>query len=138
MGSRGPVPKRDAERVRANKPDIPTAKGVRGGDGTLRGPDLVGEHSELATRWYESLRRSGQADFYEASDWATAEILVVSIDAYVRKPTALMLSSIMSGMSNLLVTEGDRRRVRLELEDPDSGEDASVTALDDYRNALGG
>jgi hypothetical protein len=41
-------------------------------------------------------------------------------------------------MERLLVTEGDRRRVRIELDAPqDNSEPASVTAINDYRQGLG-
>jgi len=107
------------------------------------GRELDGEHSAMAKRFWEALRRSGQAQFYEESDWAAAELLVVAIDSFVRKPSAMLLASINSGMSSLLVTEGDRRRARLELEreggggegDDDAGD---VTKLDEYRRRLSG
>ena len=70
MGTRGPVPKRDAERRRRNKPTTPTKTGAAG----ARFPQpraLAGWHPSM-TRWYKSLAESGQAQFFEASDWEGA------------------------------------------------------------------
>lgn len=134
----GPPPKRSTQRRRRNK--APAANKVAVED-TVRGPKLTGRHSAAARRFWEALRRSGQAEFYQASDWAAAELVVAAIDTFVRKPSAMMLASINSAMSNLLVTEGDRRRVRLELEQPAAArepdvEQAKIKQLADYRKRV--
>lgn len=138
MGARGPAPKRASQRRRQNKTE-PVTQAVS--DGAIHGPALEGEHSDQARRFWEALRRSGQAQFYEASDWAVADILLLAIDAFVARPSAMMLASLNSAMSNLLVTEGDRRRVRLELDrapvkTPADGSD--VAELDEYRRRVAG
>lgn len=133
----GPVPKRSSQRRRVNKPAVPITKGVT--DGAVRGPDLEGEHSDLGRRFWESLRRSGQSQWYQQSDWLAAEILVTAIDSFARKPTAFMLGQINSSMTPLLVTEGDRRRLHVELEpaeDPGSERDAAIARLDDFRQSV--
>ena len=51
-----------------------------------------------------------------------------------------MLATIMSAMSSLLVTEGDRRRVQIELARPnadDSEENTKVAVMDKWRQKLG-
>lgn len=110
--TRGPVPKRSTERRRRNKesqPDFAPA------GGQVTAPALRPGLHPLACAWYESLQRSGQARFYEASDWLTAQIIAEAIAQFAQSPTASMLNTILSGSANLLVTEGDRRRLRLEL-----------------------
>lgn len=139
MGTRGPIPKRSDQRRRRNKPDVPVDQVAA--DGVVRGPDLKGAHTAVAKRWWEALRRSGQAQFFEPSDWAAAELVVLAIDEFAKKPSAMMLQSINSMMSSLLVTEGDRRRMRLELQRPDEGDDveeAVVAELEEYRLRLAG
>ena len=134
-GKGGPVPKRSDQRRRRNKDNGEVVKVVS--DGEVRGPDLKGQHCAVAKRFYEGLRRSGQAQFFEPSDWAAAELAVLAIDAFVKRPSAVMLSSINSAMSNLLVTEGDRRRVRMELERPAEDEEtADVSWIEDARRRL--
>lgn len=91
-------------------------------------------------RFYEALRRSGQSQFFEPSDWSyAAEIVCTAIDTYASKPSAMMLASINSAMSSLLVTEADRRRVRMELDraQPDDEEAGSVSEIDEWRRRLG-
>ncbi|MGA4867574.1 hypothetical protein ACPB9J_33615 [Streptomyces lavendulocolor] len=97
----------------------------------------------IAQDWYLSLRESGQAVFYQPSDWAmaryAAELMSRALDPE-RIPNGQLIAALNSLMGSLLVTEGDRRRVRVELERRKSGGEttANVTALDDYRSAFGG
>lgn len=138
MGSRGPAPKRSSQRRRQNKTESVT-KAPAGA--VTCGEPLGGEHTEQAWWFWEALRSSGQARFYEPSDWAAAELVVIAIDVFVERPSAMMLASINSAMASLLVTEGDRRRARLELErePPQDGVSDGVANFDDYRRrALGG
>lgn len=139
MSRKGPPPKRDSQRRRQNKPDTPVETATS--DGGVRGPKLVGNHSAPAKRWYEALQRSGQAQFFEPSDWAAAELVVLAIDKFVKSGSAMMLGAIEKMSANLLVTEGDRRRLRLELERPapaQGQEGADVAWIDDARNRLRG
>jgi len=56
------------------------------------------------------------------------------------KRSGQMLATIMSAMSSLLVTEGDRRRVQIELARPnadDSEENTKVAVMDKWRQKLG-
>ena len=135
MGQRGPAPKRSNQRRRQNKRDVEKASANE----KTYGPALTGRHTAIAKRFYAALRRSGQAQFFEPSDWAAAELVVAAIDEFARSPNAALLSSIRAAMAGLLVTEADRRRIGLELErtpPPASGEKAEVTALDDFRRRL--
>lgn len=134
-GRGGPPPKRESQRRRANKPAVPVTSASSTGE--VRGPELGGgEHSDLGRRWWEALRRSGQAQFYESSDWAHAELVVNAIDTFVERPSAMMLASINSMSATLLVTEGDRRRLHMELEKApaaESEQDAAIAHLAEYR-----
>ncbi len=138
MGTRGPVPKRINERLghmsSADKEaveKVPVA-------GAVVAPDPDDGWHPIALRWYESLAESGQAQFYEPSDWATACYLAEAMSRNLhagQRFSAQLFAAVMSGMSNLLVTEGDRRRVRLELErqpDEQAPKLASVTPIDRY------
>lgn len=49
----------------------------------------------------------------------------------------MMFAALNQAMTVLLLTEGDRRRVRIELQDEDNSEDDAVVAqMDDYRQGL--
>lgn len=133
---RGPTPKRSTERRRMNKPEIPidTAPAAP----RMDAPPLRDGIHPLAAAWYASLAASGQSRWYEPSDWMQAQVVAELVDAYAKDPTANGLTAILKGSTGLMVTEGDRRRLRIELVraagDPD--EDAAVSALDDYRARL--
>lgn len=157
MGSRGPAPKRSTERRRRNKDSKPTK-----GKGALRvvvpKPDK-GWHP-IAKRWYQSLAKSGQSEFYEPSDWAMAQIVAESISrdleeqvvavpektgepVYAKVPMkGASLSAYLKAMNALMVSEGDRRRAGVELERAGAASKpetpAGVVALDEYRRELAG
>lgn len=146
MGTRGPIPERSEARRRRNKDDGPElVKAPSGAPDDL--PDLPDAdplwHS-IAADWYLSLRKSGQAAFYQPSDWAVAryaaELMSRVLDCSERGPNGQLVAALNSVMSSLLTTEGDRRRARMELErkKPAHQAGAKVTALDDYRSAFGG
>ena len=136
MGARGPVPKRSEERARRNKVD--TTQVVMTGE--VRVPDPDPNWHPVARMIWDSLPESGQARFYEPSDWAYAYLLMGEISRMklARRHSAQMLQAVQAGLGDLLLTEGDRRRVRMEImrqkptENPD-GQLASVTRLDRHR-----
>lgn len=140
-GSRGPVPKSDAQRRRRNKPDVPVHTVAAQVEG-FASPEPDAAWHPIARDWFVSLGQSGQSAMYEPSDWAMARLgaEMMSTLCSGERPSAQMLASLLSLTSSLLATEGDRRRLRLELArgpQVDEDEEASVAALDDYRNRLG-
>ena len=130
-----PLPKHSSERRRRN---LAGRAEQAAPPRRVRGPALEGEHSDLARRWYEDLRGSRQAAFFEPSDWGQASLVVAAIDAFVANPQAAMLAQIHAMSGTLLVAEGDRRKMRLELERERDEAPAPVSVMDDYRHALGG
>lgn len=141
MGERGPVPKRSSERRRRNKTEVEVASAPSATANPIAAPPPEGHWHDLAREWYEALAASGQARFYEASDWAMARVWaeLLSRELMQARPSAKMVEAWSSGAAELLTTEGARRRVRLELqrEEP-QGPTAGVIAMDDYRAVLGG
>lgn len=149
----GPVPKRSDQRRRRNKPEGAEIIQAPAGDE----PDWL-EPAEswhpIAREWYCSLAASGQSRFYEASDIATAYYVAEAMSrnlqatrerdkttgewVTVGRFSAQLFASVMSAMTDLLTTEGARRRARVELQrGPAQPKPASVTALADYRKAAG-
>ena len=134
--AKGPIPKRSAERRRRNKAEIPTKKVAVSGVVTI--PPASKDWHPLAKRWYQSLKTSGQSQFYEPSDWAVAGIVAEALSRNLeqgQRMSAQMFAAVMGTMATLLTTEGDRRRVRLEIERQTS-EPATVSVLDEYREAF--
>lgn len=145
MGTRGPVPKHSSERRRQNKPEGGEITVVRARLGTVEQPPASPDWHPIARDWYESLAESGQAQFYEPSDWQTARYIAEAMTRNLEagRFSAQLFAAVLSGMTELLTTEGARRRARLEIEracagDGGNRQPAGVTALNDYRNALGG
>lgn len=146
MGARGPIGKRSEERMghRSKEEKDSITKAPSGPPADL--PDLPDPDAlwhPIATAWYLSLRESGQAAFYQPSDWAVAQYaadLMSKVLHSEKGPNGQLVAALNSVMSSLLTTEGDRRRARLELErkKPAGRSDADVTVLDDYRAAFGG
>lgn len=96
----------------------------------------------IASDWYLSLRESGQAAFYQPSDWAVARYVAELMSRGLqsdRAPNGQYVAALNSAMSSLLTTEGDRRRARMELERKPAAKQApaGVTAIADYRASLG-
>lgn len=176
MGTRGPVPKPAATRRRTNKPEIPVKKAPSGKPAGSKPAKKVSrasakptarkrpepwlhEHASrpsskwhpVAKSWYLSLFDSGQSEFYEPSDWATAylvaesisrdlglQVVGVSLKGEILRDTIPMkgasLSAYMKAFTDLCVTEGSRRRMSIELtkgdqRDPDADR-ANATVTD--------
>lgn len=138
----GPVPKRSAERRRRNKPEGAEITSVPVAENSVTCPPADQSWHQIARDWYDSLARSGQAIFYEPSDWATARYVAEAMSRGLEASrfSAQLFAAVSSAMTELLTTEGARRRARLEIERGKPGEEkpAGVTALDDYRALLAG
>ncbi|GAA0423764.1 hypothetical protein [Streptomyces luteireticuli] len=141
MGSRGPIPKRAVERRRRNRPDGPDLVRAAAAHGAVEWPDPDGAWHPVARDWYLSLGASGQAQFYEPSDVATARYVAeaMSRNLDTGRFSAHLFAAVCSAMTELLTTEGARRRVRVELEREPAEQEtpAGVTAIANYRAALG-
>jgi hypothetical protein len=164
----GPPRKRDEERRRRNKDGAETIKvnldEVLAQEIEIPAPpyrhevadEETGELEELAEpepmwhplaeQWYLSLAKSGQAIFYEPSDWTTAYLVAEQISiALEPRPTVIgetsdgepvirflvqpmpgaTLNAVLKACSSLMATEGDRRRLRIEL-DRKKAQDAAL------------
>lgn len=130
----GPVPRPESELAR------PRAR--KGGDtqavtkGTRKEVfwyDPPAHWGALARDIYEGARDSGQADFYQQSDIAYMTFVLEELNRYMEpygssfdeetgevialypKRSGQMFQAIHSSMQSLLLSEGERRRVRVEL-----------------------
>lgn len=100
----------------------------------------------LTKNYWDAFKHSGQSIWYEPTDWMTAYTLMEVLDRWLKpqdvkigqegserdatgggnvnyifeqKIVAMpggVLSSILKGLTSLMATEGDRRRLRIELE----------------------
>jgi hypothetical protein len=122
MGGIGPVPKRSDERIRRNKPDRPIEKVSVLGVVAIPSLGLDDPH-DVTADLYQALLDSAQSKYFEPSDWAYARFCLHFADKLLKqaRPSGQVLATVHSMLSDLLVSEGSRRRFRIEIERADSG-----------------
>lgn len=125
----GPLPKRSDERTRRNATNdtgIALKKGHQYSYKKWPEPDKNWE--PRVKDWFAALGRSGMNKFYEQSDIAYAQIIADALDDWYKAPAgkrpAMKFDFAMKHMAPLGVTEGERRRMRIELEMPEIEEES--------------
>jgi hypothetical protein len=139
-GRGGPPPKREDQRRRSNPPTKGPPQKAAAGERTPAPPASRAWHP-IARRWYVSLAKSGQAQFYESSDWSLAYLITEALSRELHEPAPLKAATLMAWLKActvLLATEGDRRRMALELEvQPATTEEAaSVPDINTWRTRV--
>lgn len=138
----GPPPKRSDQRRRRNKPDESQPKLTVVKDDTprpaLKAPRVSPSWHPLMKDWFRSLKQSGQARFYEPSDWQTARLLAEVMSQELNSGEgvkASMLGEFNRAAASLMTTEGERRRLRVELQaaDADSVDDEASSVMSQYK-----
>jgi hypothetical protein len=143
-GIPGPIPKRSDERRRTNKTTesgAPSqAEVVQISDRTFEDSKLVPapepneDWHEVARMQWDAALSSGQRIFYEPTDWAQLYLLCEELSlemqekvigfsekngelVYASQPiVGAKITALMKGFASLMFMEGDRRKLRLELE----------------------
>lgn len=136
----GPVPKKASQRRRRNTP----ASQGEAADVTVSGatdqPELGFDAHPMVTDMWLALAVSVEGQFFSHADWQRArfELWFVNNVMQSGRVGAQAWQAIQAGLSALLISPADKRRVGIELKkvtvDPD--EEAAVAQLDDYRAAL--
>ena len=116
VGVGGPLPKRSSARRRTNKPALEVVRSDVGDE--LPWPAAPREWGSIARIYYEALQRGGMAEYHAATDRADAFMRCEVIHRAFTAPrlSAQLLAVIDSGLARHGVLEGDRRRLRIELE----------------------
>ena len=151
MGSRGPIGEREENlarpRDRRGSDEQPTKRGQ------LRDLQIDWEPdpnwSDFTKQVWASASASGMSDFYQDTDYAELWFICQELDRYSQpkvyaktgelyyKHSPEMVKALLTGLSNLGFTEGDRRRIRVELDAPEPEKSsAAVVALSLYQGAL--
>lgn len=130
----GPVGKRsDAKHGHRSKEELRVDKAAAGSEVVWHPADT--KWNPIAARFYAGLQVSGQVQFYEQSDADTAYYVAEAMSRNLTdgKFSAMLFASVMSSMGDLLVTEGSRRRAKVELqrelEAPDTEVDDAIRDL---------
>lgn len=126
----GPVPKRSDQRRRRNAPARPVAKvdGAAAGQPEL---DVPAAHP-LAVSWYDALADGPEAKFYTPAMWQRARIVVVMLSGVLEagRPSSQMYAALQQDMKSLLVDAGELRRLGIEVQAAEAGDNSNVI---DYR-----
>lgn len=134
-GPSGPVPKRSAER--GPQPYDKVIDKVQA-FGVVKKPNLgLGENPHpIITDFWESIGESAQSRYYEPSDWQYLRITLHFLNKLLNtgKPSAQMLTVVNQMLTDLLVSEGSRRRVRMEIERETTKD--NVVNISDYFREL--
>lgn len=143
--SPGPIPSRSDERTRRNKTGedgIELKKGVaQSYTWSHSGPDW----DEATKDFYFSFRKSGMSAYFQQTD---VQWLWLACDELARyramgKQSAMLLSSIIQMVAGLGATEGERRKLKIELDIPVDEEstqsrDSKVANIQDRINKRAG
>lgn len=139
MGGRGPAPKRPEERVRRHKPDTPitvvdVAKLIRQ---DVEIPEPNPKWHEGARELFDSFAHSGQAVYYEPSDWQVLKMTCENLSRLLKpqyvgqqfdsdgSSNSVMkrmplkgadMTAILKSLTMLGATEPDRRRAGIIIE----------------------
>ena len=138
--TRGPVPKRSSQRRRTNH-DTPIEKVRNVSTGVPEPADPAWQVS--VQELWTALGDSPMSQYYTPADWAfawlTCDILTEALTTRNQQTgmlNASMLTACMANLARLGTTEGDRRRIRMEVE-AEHEIDPSIAILEDYRRAAG-
>lgn len=123
--TRGPIPQRTDETVRRNVGEpvdkVPAF-------GPVEVPELgLGVTHFLVADLYEAMKNSAQAKYFEPTDWQYARLTLHQVNQTLlttENIPAMKLAALNQMLASLLLTEGDRRRVRIEVErkNPEGGQ----------------
>lgn len=137
----GPIPNRSDQRVRRNLPDVPVEAVQAIGIVLVPELGIDNPHPVIEEMW-ESLKNSAQKKYYEPSDWAYAKLTMYVANEMLtytngKAISSMKLAAVDSMLTKLLMTEGDRRRLRIEIErKPQAAGENVVQVADLFRQRL--
>jgi hypothetical protein len=136
----GPIPKRSDQRRRRNASNQVDTVAM---SETVAVPELaLTDVHPIAADMYRALTESGQAQYFEPSDWQRARLMCEMVSRLLDagKLSSMLYAAIQADMNALLFTEGERRKVRMEIERgvaDTSAQDARVSQMAAYRRVAG-
>lgn len=122
--------------------DDPRYIAVARGQSTRDGIPIPGANPKWkpeAQSWFRALKLSGQSEFFEASDWATAVAAAGAYDIFLRTYNGNILTQFNRMSERLGCTVIDRKKSRIELAEPeptDEDEDAADEILSEWQGRL--
>jgi len=137
MARPGPIPKRDDERVRRNKTGEDGLETQSFNmDEKVKIPSKKFIHPTVEGLW-KAIKTSVNVMYYEPSDWWYAILTLELWDDILsagKRPGAMELSALDSMLQRMLITEADRRRVKIEAKRGTTEAEKAHKASDFYRD----
>lgn len=136
----GPIPKRSTERTRNNKTGEDGLEIKRGVAQPYEWTDPSFDWEKPIQRYYESFQKSGMAAYFQQTDveqlWMACEWM--NRQWASGRPSAMILQEAMKMTDGLGATEGERRRLKIELDKPkvDDSADKYDAKITDIRDRL--
>lgn len=133
----GPVPKRSDQRIRRNKVE-PVSK-LRAA-GPVGVPDLgIDGPDPLVLELWTAQHQSAQRQYMESSDWAHFKLGLRLLDSQLKSGrfNANLVQVIESMFSTHGLSEGHRRRLRIEVERIPEVTEKPVGASASYKRVFG-
>lgn len=144
MGFVGPIPNRSGDMSRERDAHTGGRAEIRKGELKPRefyAPDP--NWHPTCQRIWNSLPDSGMFEFTQNTDFALLWSLLEDLsNAKIRadkndKPiSAMLITAVYNQLNNFGFSEGDRRKMRIELEEPAEEETVEQAAIETYQDAL--
>jgi hypothetical protein len=103
-------------------------------------PDAEDSWRPEVQSWFRSLKLSGQASLYEASDWSTAVAAARAYDMSIRTGSPGWFGNFVRLVERLGCTVGDRNRAHIQLDEigepQDHDEDAADAQIINWQQRL--
>lgn len=132
-----PIPKRSDQRIRRNKVEPPRKIHAVG---VVDVPDLgIDDPDPLVAEFWVAQHKSAQCVFMESSDWAHFKMALRLLDGQLKSSrlNANLMQVIESMFSGHGVSEGHRRRLKIEVEREQVAVDKPAGASASYRRVFG-
>lgn len=136
----GPIPERSENRRRRNKPEIPETT-PKNTDHKVDWGKPDPEWHPLMVEAYEALQVSPQSEYATQADVAQARITLTVWSLQLSRsggPTAQALGALFSSLDSLMMSEGARRRLRIEVAKQDRADKAPVLDIVERRRRAAG
>jgi hypothetical protein len=136
----GPLAKPPEERARRNK----TGEDGLGDeifemDGEVKPPSGIRFLEPEVQAMWDALKKSVNRKFYEPTDWAYAVLTLKLWDnALLKKevPSAMLLQALDGMLAKMLMTEGDRRRLKIFARREKQEDETKTKSSNFYREAF--
>lgn len=144
MGQRGPIPKRSDERTRRNKEGKDGLEVKKGVAHPWQWEEPDPEWHPEIIKYYNAFRHTGMSAYYQQTDVAQLRLACYLLSEEMNKSrvSAVQFANALGLLEGLGATEGERRRMKIELEEAhdedleQAAKDAVEAKVTDIRDRL--